>query len=384
MAKKDFYDVLGVAKSASQDEIKAAYRKLAMKYHPDRNPNNKEAEEKFKEAAEAYEVLSNQEKRKLYDQYGHAAAGAGGNYGGFGGGAGFHDVNDIFEQFGDIFGDLFGGGGRQKRGKATSAGPVPRRGHDLERNLSITLEEAFSGTKKELTFYHFVTCASCQGKGSEPGTTYESCSTCHGQGEVHVRQGFFVFTQPCAACEGRGYHLKSPCKTCRGQSRVQQYDTLSVVIPKGVFEGVELRVAGRGDAGVYGGKAGDLIVAISIMPHKTFKRTDDNLECTVSLTYPQLVFGAQVEITSIDGSKETVKVPRGCPVGEQITLKGKGFHRIKGKGRGDLIVTTMCHIPASLSSEAEATLKTFSEQIGTQTDSGSDGTISGFFKRFLG
>ncbi|MBN2267078.1 MAG: molecular chaperone DnaJ [Candidatus Babeliaceae bacterium] len=378
--KRDYYEVLGVSKTASLDEIKQAYRKLALKYHPDRNPNNKEAEEKFKEAAEAYEILSNPEKRKQYDQFGHAAPGMNGGPGA----GGFRDAQDIFEQFGDIFSDLFGGGGTSRQRKAKRAGPMPRRGHDLERPITITLEEAFTGTKKDVTYYHFVACETCKGSGMEAGTTAETCSSCQGYGEIHIRQGFFMFSQPCATCDGLGYIIKKPCKTCNGQSRVQQYDTLAVTIPAGVSDGIELRVAGRGDAGVYGGKAGDLILVISVAQNKKFKRIDDNLECTVTLTYPQLVFGAQVEITSIDKSKETLKVPRGCAVGERLVIKGKGFPRLKGRGRGDLVVTTTCHIPTTLSTEAEKTLKTYSEQIGTSIDNSSEGTISGFFKRFLG
>lgn len=376
--KRDYYEVLGVAKGASQDEIKQAYRKLALKYHPDRNPDNKEAEEKFKEAAEAYEVLSNPEKRSQYDQFGHAAGAAGAGHQGQGG---FQNMDDIFEQFGDIFGDLFGGG--QQRRSKKSTGPVAKRGHDLERSVSITLEEAFSGTKKDITYYHFVTCSTCNGKGTAAGTSAETCDTCKGAGQVHYRQGFFVYSQTCSTCSGMGYVIKSPCSTCRGQSRVQQYDTFAVNIPKGIFDGAELRVAGKGDAGLYGGKPGDLILVVSVVAHKTFRRIDDDIECTVSLTYPQLVFGAHVDITNIDGSIENIKIPRGCPVGERIVIKAKGFHRIRSKGRGDLVVITTCNIPTSLSADAEKTLREYSEKIGTSVDDTS-GTISGFFKRFLG
>ncbi len=378
MIKKDYYEILGIAKSATPDEIKQAYRKLALKYHPDRNPDNKEAEEKFKEAAEAYEVLSHPEKRSRYDQFGHAAGAPGGAGQGF---SGFENMDDIFEHFGDIFGDLFGGP-RQKKTRKT--GPSARRGHDLEREISLTLEEAFSGTKKEITYYHFITCETCNGKGTQEGTSAETCGECRGTGQVHYRQGIFVYSQTCPTCSGQGFLIKSPCAACQGQSRIQKYDTLSITVPKGIFDGAELRVSGKGDAGVYGGKSGDLIITVKVMPHKTFKRVEDDIECTVSLTYPQLVLGAQVEITTIDGEKETIKIPKGCPVGKRIVAKGLGFHKIRSKGRGDLIISTTCHIPTTLSKDAEMTLRAYSEQIGSSVDDESTGAISGFFKRFLG
>lgn len=380
MAKKDFYEVLGVAKTATIDEIKQAYRKLALKYHPDRNPDNKAAEEKFKEAAEAYEMLSDPDKRKRYDQFGHAAAGQGAAGGP--GGHGFENMDDIFEQFGDIFSDLFGGGGRQRKAPKKS-GPTPKRGHDLQQNMAITLEEAFTGTKKETTYYHFVTCKTCSGKGAQPGSTAETCPQCKGTGQLNYREGFFVFTQTCTHCNGEGFIIKKPCPDCKGHARIQQYDTLSITIPKGIFDGADLRVAEKGDAGVFGGSAGDLIINIRVQPHKKFKRAEDNIECTIALTYPQLVLGAQIEIENIDGSKETIKIPRGCPVGEKIIVKGKGFHKIRGRGNGDLIVTTTCHIPSNLSNKAEETLRAYSEEIGTSVD-GASGTIAGFFKKFLG
>jgi molecular chaperone DnaJ len=378
MTKKDFYEILGVSKTATADEIKQAYRKLALKYHPDRNPNNKDAEDKFKEAAEAYEILSDPDKRKRYDQFGHAATGPGA---GGTGGHGFENMDDIFEQFGDIFGDLFGGGKQRKTARKT--GPTPKRGHDLEQNLSLTLEEAFSGTKRDITYYHAVTCKTCGGTGAQAGSQPETCPNCRGTGQLNYREGFFVFTQTCSHCSGEGFIIKNPCPDCKGHTRIQQYDTISVTIPKGIFDQAELRVAEKGDAGVFGGKTGDLIINIKVLPHKTFKRVDDNIECTIALTYPQLVLGAQIEIENIDTSKETIKIPRGCPVGERIIVKGKGFHRIRGRGQGDLVVTTTCHIPKKLSISAEESLRAYSEEIGTSTGD-SSGTIAGFFKKFLG
>lgn len=373
--KRDYYEILGVAKTAALDEIKAAYRKLALKYHPDRNPNNKEAEDKFKEAAEAYEVLSDQTKRQQYDQFGHA----GPQMGGFGGQGG-PTMEDIFENFGDIFGDLFGGG--QQRRKKHGA-PSPKRGHDLAKEISITLEESFLGTTKETTYYHFAVCDTCKGKGAANGGAFEACSQCHGYGQMQFRHGIFAYTQTCSACDGQGYNITNPCLTCRGQSRVQRYDTISINIPKGIFDGADLRVTQKGDAGIYGGDYGDLFLKVHVIPHKHFKRIDDDLHCTITLTYPQLVFGCQIEIESLDKSKETIKVPKGCPVGEKIVVSSKGFFKVRGKNRGNLIVTTLCDIPKHLSQEAETTLRTYSEQIGTKVD-GAQGTVAGFFKKFLG
>jgi molecular chaperone DnaJ len=372
MNKTDFYEVLGVSKTASQDEIKAAYRKLAMKYHPDRNPGNKEAEDKFKEAAEAYEVLSSPEKRKAYDQFGHQGAA-----GGFGQNM---NMDDIFTNFEDIFGDIFGQQTQRKRSK--KAGPSPKRGHDLSKEISLTLEEAFSGVTKEIKLYHFVQCPTCEGRGMPKGETATQCSECEGNGQVGYRHGIFMYTQTCPVCHGDGYTISSPCTTCKGQSRVQQYETVSLAIPQGVFDGAELRVQGKGDAGVFGGPSGDLYIRVAVMPHKKFKRIEDDLECSIVLTYPQLVLGCQVEVENIDGTKETIKVSKGSPVGERIIVPGKGFHKIRGKGRGNLVVTTKCDIPKKLAANAEKLLKEYSEIIGTDTNE-PEGSIRNFFKKFL-
>ncbi len=373
MTKRDFYEVLGVPKTATKDEIKAAYRKLAMKYHPDRNPDNKEAEDKFKEAAEAYEVLSNAEKRKQYDQFGHQAG-----MGGFG--TQDMHMDDIFSNFEDIFGDIFGQQTQRRRGKKT--GPSPKRGHDLAKELSLTLEEAFSGISKDIKLYHYVPCSTCHGKGMAEGTTATTCSECQGNGQVGYRHGIFMYTQSCPTCQGEGYLISKPCSTCKGQSRIQQYDTISINVPKGIFDGAELRVQGKGDAGVFGGASGDLYVRIRVMSHKKFTRVEDDLECNVLLTYPQLVLGSQIEVENIDGTKETIKVARKSPVGERIIVPGKGFHKIRGKGRGNLVIITKVDIPKKLSAEAETTLKTYSELIGTDT-SAPEGSITSFFKKFL-
>lgn len=373
--KHDYYDILGVSKQASPEEIKAAYRKLALKYHPDRNPDNKEAEEKFKEAASAYEVLSDPAKRQRYDQFGHAGVDGQGMGGG-------HDMNmdDIFQHFGDIFGDIFGMGQKQTKRKN---GPTPKRGHDLSQELQISLKDAFIGTKKEVGIYQFVTCETCGGNGMDKGTTTQNCERCGGAGQIQFKQGFFMYTQPCNACQGAGYTIPHPCKTCKGQSRVQKFDKFTVNIPKGIFDGAELRITGKGDAGVYGGPTGDLFLRITVLPDTTFSRVDDDLVCTIMLTYPQLVLGCQIDIESIDGTKETIKIPKGCSISEKIVIPGKGFQRLRNKNYGNMIVITNCHIPKKLSTDAKKLLVEYSEQIGTSTDA-REGSITSFFKKFLG
>ncbi|MBT3455524.1 molecular chaperone DnaJ [bacterium] len=381
MSKKDYYETLGVTKSASQTEIKAAYRKLALKHHPDRNPNNKESESKFKEAASAYEVLSSPEKRKQYDQFGHEGfpnMGGGGNSWGQDG----MSMDDIFSNFSDIFEGFFGdsfGGKRQHK----SVGPTPARGHDLAKEVKVTLKESFLGVKKDVDFYHFVPCENCNGKGVKAGTSVSKCSACQGHGQIQYRQGFFSYSQTCGSCTGQGYTIPNPCPGCSGQSRIQKYDKFKVTIPAGIFDGAELRITGKGDAGIYGGSAGNLYLRVNVEEDKKFKRIDNDLVCTVMLTYPQLVLGCQIEIENIDETKETVKIPKGCPSGEKITIKSKGFSSLKGSSRGNLIIKTKCHIPKKLPTETKQLLKDYSEKIGTDTTD-SDSSITGFFKKFLG
>ena len=374
---KDYYEVLGVAKTASNAEIKSAYRKLAMKHHPDRNPNNKESEEKFKEASRAYEILSDADKRRKYDQFGHSGVD------GMGMGSGGQDINlnDIFSNFGDIFGDMFGFGGQQSHRRPS--GPTPRSGHSLRQDQQVSLKESFTGTKKDIAYYHFFSCDKCSGKGMEPGTTVDTCGTCKGAGQVSYQRGFFSYSQTCSACSGEGFKIKSPCKDCKGQGRIQKYDRFSVTIPKGIYDGAELRISGKGDAGVFGGRTGDLYLNITVLNDKNFKRVGDDLECNVLLTYPQLVLGCQVEIENIDGTKEMIKIPKGCPVGNHIVIAGKGFHKIRGNTRGNLVIIPNCHVPKKLSKEAKESLTSYSDKIGTKCES-DEGGVSGFFKRFLG
>ena len=239
MQKRDYYEILGVSKSASATDIKAAYRKMALKYHPDRNPNNKEAEDKFKQASEAYEVLSDKDKRQKYDQFGHAGFSNSGQAG-----PGGMDMDDIFSNFGDIFGSMFGG--RQQR--RTAGQPQPKRGHDLSKELDITLKDAYLGTKVDINLYRFIGCDTCSSKGTKPGTSVTACTRCHGSGQTQVQQGFFMYAQTCGSCRGQGYTIPSPCGSCGGQSRMQQYDKFSLTIPRGIFDGAELRITGKGDA----------------------------------------------------------------------------------------------------------------------------------------
>lgn len=379
--KRNFYDILGVDKTADIAEIKKAYRKLAMKYHPDRNPGNKEAEEKFKEAAEAYEVLSDQQKRTQYDQYGHT------NYENMRSGGEHHNMNmdDIFKNFGDVFGgfdfgDIFGQGNQKKR----KTGPAPQRGHDLIQDLTITLKEAYLGVAKEISYYHAFACFECNHQGYKNKTDVQTCSQCKGAGQVRYQQGFFSISQACSACQGQGYTIKNPCTSCKGQSRKQEFERFELKIPKGVFDGAELRVTGRGDAGIFGGPSGDLFVRIKVLLDQKFKRIDNDLVSTLMLTYPQLVLGSQVEIEHIDGSKIALKISKGCQSGEKLTIPGKGFEKIRSSGTGNLIVITQCHIPKKLTTQEKELLQSYSDALGTDVSDNKDGFITSFFKKFLG
>lgn len=377
MSKRDYYDILGVSKDASTQEIKKAYRKLALKYHPDRNPDNKDAEAKFKEAAEAYETLSDDNKRRQYDQFGHAGYQ---NMHTGGGGHGGMSMDDIFNNFGDIFGSMFGNGFQQQQRRQ---GPTPARGHDLSKEIQISLQEAYLGCKKEISYHHFFVCNSCNHQGTPQKSNISACGKCQGSGQVRYQQGFFAYAQECPECSGKGFQMKNPCPDCKGQSRRQEYESFSVTIPKGIYNGAELRISGKGDAGIFGGPSGDLFLRIKVLEDKKFTREGDDLVCNVMLTYPQLVLGSQIEVENIDGTTEHIKIPKGCPVGDKITLPGKGFAKLRGNGSGNLVLITQCHIPKKLNSESKDLLKQYSDKIGTDTSS-NDGFISSFFKKFLG
>lgn len=375
MNKENYYKTLGVEKSATTDEIKSAYRKLAFKYHPDKNPGSKSSEEKFKEITQAYEVLSDENKRAQYDQFGTVSDQPDGGFS-------HSNMDDIFEGFSDIFGAMFGD--QPRREKKSRA----QQGHSLEKEIEISFKESFTGTKKEISYYHFVSCAPCKGFGTKKGTAPKNCSQCGGSGQMHKIQGVMMYMQTCPKCHGEGFEITDPCTSCNGQSRVQQYEKFTVNVPAGIANSMELRVAQKGDAGIFGGNYGDLILHVRVAPDTTFKRSDDNLLSSVLLTYPQLVFGCQIEVESIDGTKHTIKIPQGCPVGKQIVIPGKGFAKLKSRGDnfGDFVITTKCHIPTKLSSQEKEMLGKYSTLIGTHVNApkGDEPSIVSFFKKFLG
>ena len=327
MAKRDFYEILGVNRDASDEEIKKAYRKLAMKHHPDRNPDNPKSEDHFKEAKEAYEILSDEQKRAAYDQYGHAGveqqAGAG-----FGGGAGFADA------FGDIFGDIFGSG----RGGGGGRSNVYR-GADLRYNLEITLEDAARGSETRIRIPTMETCETCDGSGAKPGTEPKTCPTCGGHGQVRMQQGFFSIQQTCPKCHGTGRYVATPCVTCHGAGRVKQHKTLSVKIPAGIDEGDRIRLSGEGEPGVNGGPAGDLYVQIHLKEHAVFQRDHDDLHCEMPVGFAVAALGGEIEIPTLDGMAR-LKIPAETQTGKVFRLRGKGIKGIRSVGRGDL----MCHV----------------------------------------
>ena len=349
MAKRDYYDVLGVSKSSSADQIKSAYRKLAVKYHPDKNEGDKAAEEKFKEASEAYHVLSNTERKQNYDNYGHAAFENGSSgRGGFGNFDFSSHFSDIFE---DFFGEGFGGGRRNRRSS--------NRGSDLRYDLSITLEEAYTGKKQDIKFSTSEKCDVCKGSGSKPGHNVGSCSMCGGHGQVRSSQGFFTVQQTCPQCSGSGEEITNPCSSCNGQGKKQTSKRLSVTIPKGVDDGTRIRLAGKGEAGSRGGGNGDLYLFINVHSHDFFKRSEENLffECPISIADAAL--GTSIEIPTIDGGKAKIKIPAGTQSGKQFRLKAKGMPYMRGSGNGDLYIQVNTEVPISLNREQKELLEKF-------------------------
>jgi molecular chaperone DnaJ len=352
MAKRDYYDVLGVEKNASADQIKSAYRKKAVKHHPDKNKGDKAAEEKFKEASEAYHVLSDSERKQNYDNFGHAAfENGGGGRGGFGNFDFSNHFSDIFE---DFFGEGFGGGGRKSRRSNN-------RGSDLRYDLSISLEESYTGKKQDIKFSTSDKCDTCNGSGSKPGHDAGSCSMCDGHGQVRSSQGFFTVQQTCPQCSGSGEMITNPCGTCSGQGKKQASKRLSVTIPKGVDDGTRIRLAGKGEAGSRGGSSGDLYLFINVYSHELFKRSDENLffECPISIADAAL--GTSMEIPTIDGGKAKIKIPSGTQSGKQFRLKGKGMPYMRGDGTGDLYVQVNTEVPVSLNKEQKELLEKFRE-----------------------
>ena len=352
MAKRDFYDVLGVDKSSSSEQIKSAYRKLAVKHHPDKNPGVKVSEDKFKEASEAYNILSNQKKKQNYDNFGHAAFenGGGKQGGGFGGGFGGADFSDIFE---DFFGDF--GGGERSRGRRSSN----NRGSDLRYDLSITLEEAHEGKKQDIKFSTTEKCNTCKGNGSKPGHSPDRCTVCGGNGKVRSNQGFFTVQQTCPQCAGSGEEITNPCNDCNGQGNKQASKKISVTIPKGVDDGTRIRLAGKGEAGTKGGASGDLYLFVNVHSHDLFKRSDENLFFEFPISIADAALGTTIEIPTIDGGKAKIKIPDGTQNGKQFRLKGKGMPYMRGSGNGDLYVQINTEVPISLNREQKELLEKF-------------------------
>jgi len=363
---RDCYEILGVERSADADSIKKAYRKLAMQYHPDKNPGNSEAEEKFKEAASAYEILSNPEKKAQYDRYGWQAFQNGG--GGRGGGAGFQDMEDIFSSFGDIFGDFFGGG--MSSGQRSRSRTGPRRGSDLRYMTEVSLKEVIEGAEKEIEFETDDNCQVCNGSGVEKGKQPQSCSTCGGQGQVRVTQGFFQMLSTCPTCQGRGSIVKDPCKPCKGRGRVKQERKIKITIPPGVDNGTRLRVSGEGEGGFRGGEAGDLFVEVRVAEDPKFEREGDHLYGRLDPDYIQLLLGADVEVETVTG-RVKVKIPKGAQVGEQIRIAGEGVPGLRSGRRGDLYVTLGVHFPEKLTKDEERLLKEIAEKRGIGLSEGS-------------
>ena len=351
MSKRDYYDVLGVQKNSSPEQIKAAYRKLAVKHHPDKNPGDKSSEEKFKEASEAYHVLSDKERKQNYDNFGHAAFenGAGGR-GGFGNFDFSNHFSDIFE---DFFGD-FGGTGRGKRSRKSNF-----RGSDLRYDLSITLEEAYNGKKQDIKFSTSEKCNTCSGSGSKPGHDAGSCSMCAGHGQVRSNQGFFTVQQTCPQCSGTGEEITNPCNSCGWQGKKQTSKRLSVTIPKGVDDGTRIRLAGKGEAGSRGAGSGDLYLFINVYSHELFKRSDENLFFEYPVSIADAALGTSLEIPTIDGAKAKIKIPAGTQSGKQFRLKGKGMPYMRGSGNGDLYVQINTEVPVSLNKEQKELLEKF-------------------------
>ena len=357
--KRDYYEVLGITKGASEDEIKKAYKKMARKYHPDLNPGDKEAEEKFKEVNEAYEVLSDPDKKARYDQYGHA--GVDPNFGA--GGAGFDGSFD-FGDLGDIFGSFFGGGfggGRRTNPNA------PQRGESIRMSLAISFEEAAFGCEKEVTVDRMEQCGACHGSGCAPGTSPEVCPDCHGSGQVQVRRqtpmGVFASTSPCPKCGGKGQIIHQPCKDCHGTGSARKRKTIQASIPAGIDNGQTISIRGQGNAGKNGGPAGDLLITITIRPHELFRREGTSVLCEAPITFAQAVLGAELVIPTIDG-KVKYDLPEGTQSGTTFRLKGKGIPSIPGRGRGDQYVTVYIETPRNLNKEQKEALKKFAETMG--------------------
>jgi len=370
MAKQDFYEMLGVAREASADDLKKAYRKLAMQFHPDRNPGDKAAEVKFKEISEAYDVLKDEQKRAAYDRFGHAAFENGGGGGRAGGGApgDFGFASGFADIFDEMFGDFVGG----RRGQSSS------RGSDLRYNLEIGLEDAFKGSTAQIRVPTSQSCDSCKGSGSEAGSKPVTCTTCAGAGKVRAQQGFFTIERTCPSCGGAGRVIENPCKSCGGQGRVRKEKTLSVNIPAGVEEGTRIRLAGEGEAGIRGSQPGDLYIFLSVTPHRIFQRDAANIHCRVPIPMTTASLGGQIEVPTIDGARARVTIPPGTQSGHQFRLKSKGMSVLRSPARGDMYIEAVVETPVNLTKRQQELLREFEgEGGGAKTSPESEG----FFAR---
>ncbi len=384
MAKRDYYEVLGLQKGASEDEIKKAFRRLAMKHHPDKNQGDKAAEEKFKELNEAYEVLSDPKKKSAYDQFGHAGVGPQAGMGGGGFGGGFHGFQsgNFSDAFGDMFGDIFGGGRGQQHAGAQEQ---YARGADLRYQLDITLEEAFHGVTKNIRFSSFAPCETCHGSGAKKGSGKTKCTMCNGHGVVRMQQGFFAIQQTCPTCHGSGQIIKDPCAACHGQGRMHKTRELAVKVPAGVDTGSRIRLAGEGDAGEAGGQAGDLYVDIRVKSNPLFTREGQDLHCEVPISFVVACLGGEVEIPTIDG-KVKLKVPAETQSGKILRLRGKGFKSLRGAAVGDLLCHVNVETPVNLTEEQQKLLQEFDTLVQAGGSKHAPKS-SGFFdavKRFFG
>lgn len=375
MAKRDFYETLGVSKGADDSALKSAYRKLAMKFHPDRNPGDKEAESKFKEISEAYDTLKDAQKRAAYDRFGHAAFenGGGGGRGGAGFGPDFtSSMSDVFE---DIFGDFMGGGGGRGRERASRL-----RGSDLRYNLEITLEEAFAGRTVEIDVPSMVGCDTCDGSGAKPGTGMSQCGTCHGHGKVRAAQGFFTIERTCPNCQGRGETMDQPCTDCSGQGRRQESRSLSVDVPKGIEDGTRIRLADEGEAGMRGGPPGDLYIFVSVKPHDLFQRDGADLYARVPIAMTTAALGGEFEVPTLEGARARVKVSQGTQPGQRVRLKGKGMPVLRANQTGDLYVQMDIEVPQNLNKRQKELLEEF-QSLSTKDN---NPTSDGFFQKLKG
>ena len=376
MAKRDYYEVLGVNKSSSKDEIKKAYRKLALKHHPDKNKGDKGSEEKFKEASEAYHVLSDDKRKANYDQFGHSAFQGAGGQGGFGNFDFSSSFSDIFE---DVFGDIsdFGFGSSRRSRRSNN------RGNDLRYDISIDLNDSYTGIEKKINYTTYKKCKTCSGSGSKPGSKPSSCSYCNGQGKVRSSQGFFTIQQTCPECGGEGEKITNPCKDCSGMGKTQSNETVSVKIPKGVDDGTRIRLAGKGESGNRGGVNGDLYLFVSIEPHNIFQRSEENLYYELPISIADAALGTTVEVPSIDGGKTKIKIPSGTQSGKQLRLKGKGMPILRRNLLGDLYIRIITEVPTSLTKRQKELLTEFKNLEDTK----SSPLIKSFFekaKRFWG